>query len=202
MGCIGFMPHWAESVEGRSALFTLGSMQKKPFLYTPFSELVMNIEEKIVERERLAGEVERLRRQDKQIVFTNGCFDILHVGHTRYLAEARALGDALVVGLNSDESVRAIKGPLRPLVSQDQRAEVLAALQCVDRVVLFDEPDPLSLIRIVHPDILVKGADWAVDRIVGSDWVARNGGRVERIEVVPDVSTTALIERIRDRFCG
>jgi rfaE bifunctional protein nucleotidyltransferase chain/domain len=161
----------------------------------------MNVEEKIVERGRLGAVMDELYSHKNQIVFTNGCFDILHVGHTRYLNQARSLGDALVVGLNSDASVRSIKGDERPLVSQDQRAEVLAALRCVDIVTLFDEPDPLSLIKIVNPDILVKGADWAADRIVGSDWVIRNGGRVERIDMVPDISTTALIERILDRFC-
>ena len=160
----------------------------------------MSPEEKIIERERLAETMARLHRLKKRIVFTNGCFDILHVGHARYLNAARALGDLLVVGLNSDDSVRSIKGPRRPLVGQDQRAEVLAALQCVDIVTLFDEPDPLLLIQMVNPDILVKGSDWAEDHIIGSDWVIRNGGRVERIEVVPDVSTTAIIERIRDRF--
>jgi rfaE bifunctional protein nucleotidyltransferase chain/domain len=161
----------------------------------------MNVEEKIVERGRLGAVMDELYSHKNQIVFTNGCFDILHVGHTRYLNQARSLGDALVVGLNSDASVRSIKGDERPLVSQDQRAEVLAALRCVDIVTLFDEPDPLSLIKIVNPDILVKGADWAADRIVGSDWVIRNGGRVERIDMVPDISTTALIDRILDRFC-
>ena len=162
----------------------------------------MQPEEKIIERERLAEAMGRLHEQKKQIVFTNGCFDILHAGHTRYLNAARALGDVLVVGLNSDDSVRSIKGPSRPLINQDQRAEVLAALQCVDVVTFFDEPDPLSLIQMVNPNILVKGADWAVDQIIGSDWVIQHGGRVERIEVVPDISTTVLIERILDRFGG
>jgi D-beta-D-heptose 7-phosphate kinase/D-beta-D-heptose 1-phosphate adenosyltransferase len=160
----------------------------------------MNPGEKIIERGRLAETMARLHQQKKRIVFTNGCFDILHVGHARYLNAARALGDLLVVGLNSDNSVRSIKGPRRPLVGQDQRAEVLAALQCVDIVTLFDEPDPLFLIQMVNPNILVKGGDWAEDQIIGSDWVIQNGGRVERIEVVPDASTTALIERILERF--
>ena len=136
----------------------------------------------------------------KQIVFTNGCFDILHAGHARYLLTARSLGDVLVIGLNTDESVRSIKGPKRPLVDQAQRAEVLASLQCVDIVTFFDEPDPLALIHEVKPDILVKGADWALDHIIGGDFVTQNGGRVERIEAVPDISTTILIERILDRF--
>ena len=162
--------------------------------------MIMKIEEKIIKREKLAAVVGRLHRQKKQIVFTNGCFDILHTGHTRYLNKARSLGDVLLVGLNSDASVRTIKGPRRPLVEQDQRAEVLASLQCVDIVTFFDEPDPLNLIQEVKPDILVKGADWALDDIIGGDFVTRNGGRVERIEVVPDMSTTILIERILDRF--
>ena len=141
-----------------------------------------------------------LNSKKQQIVFTNGCFDILHVGHVRYLNAARALGDALVVGLNSDASMHAIKGPLRPLVAQAQRAEVLAALQCVDMVTVFDEPDPYALIQIVKPDVLVKGADWAADQIIGGDWVVQNGGRVERIDVVPGISTSTLIERIVERY--
>ena len=162
----------------------------------------MKIEKKIIERERLAIVLDRLHGEEKQIVFTNGCFDILHAGHARYLKTARSLGDVLVVGLNSDESVRSIKGPKRPLVEQVQRAEVLAGLQCVDIVTFFEEPDPLALIYDVKPDILVKGADWALEDIIGADWVIQNGGRVERIELVPDISTTILIDRIIDRFGG
>jgi D-beta-D-heptose 7-phosphate kinase/D-beta-D-heptose 1-phosphate adenosyltransferase len=161
---------------------------------------MMNPSEKIVERGQLAAKLAPLQAQNQQIVFTNGCFDILHVGHVRYLNAARALGNVLVVGLNSDASVRAIKGPGRPLVDQDQRAEVLAALQCVDFVTVFNEPDPLLLIQLVKPDVLVKGADWAVDEVIGGDWVKHNGGRVERIDVVPGASTSIIIERIVERY--
>ena len=141
------------------------------------------------------------RRAGQRVAFTNGCFDILHAGHVRYLAAARATCDMLVVGLNSDVSVRAIKGTRRPLNPEALRAEVLAGLSCVDCVVLFDEPDPLALIEALQPDVLVKGADWAEDRIIGADVVKKRGGRVERIDLVPDISTTALIDRIRERYC-
>lgn len=134
------------------------------------------------------------------MVFTNGCFDLLHLGHVRYLEEARSLGDFLVVGVNTDRSVSRIKGPLRPVTSQEERSEVLAALQCVDYVTLFDTPDPLPLIVALQPDILVKGADWAEDRIVGADVVLAKGGRVVRIPMIPNASTTAIIDRIVARF--
>lgn len=152
-----------------------------------------------VDRSGLREAMNALRSDRRRIVFTNGCFDLLHVGHVRYLAAARSFGDALVVGLNSDSSVRRIKGPRRPLTPQGQRAEVLAALQCVDLVAIFDEPDPLALIRQVRPDVLVKGADWALEEIIGADWVTANGGRVERVALVPEVSTSAIIARILDR---
>ncbi len=153
---------------------------------------------KIKSRPELAALLEDLRRQGKRIVFTNGCFDLMHVGHTRYLQAARELGDILVVGVNSDTSVRSLKkGPGRPIVPQAQRAEVLAALACVDYVVVFDEPDPGALIGALQPDVLVKGGDWAPDRIVGRDVVEARGGRVLTIPLVPGVSTTALIERIQ-----
>ena len=141
------------------------------------------------------------RRAGQRVAFTNGCFDILHAGHVRYLTAARATCDILVVGLNSDVSVRAIKGTRRPLNPEALRAEVLAGLRCVDCVVLFDEPDPLALIEALQPDVLVKGADWTEDRIVGADVVKKRGGRVERIDLVPDISTTDLITRIRERYC-
>ena len=134
------------------------------------------------------------------VVFTNGCFDLLHVGHTRYLAAARAQGDLLVVGLNTDRSVAGIKGPRRPLVPERERAEVLAGLACVDYVVLFDDADPLALIRALEPDVLVKGADWAEKDIVGADAVRARGGRVARIPVVPGASTSALIARVLERY--
>jgi rfaE bifunctional protein nucleotidyltransferase chain/domain len=143
----------------------------------------------------------RLKGRKKRIVFTNGCFDILHVGHIRYLRKARSLGDILVVGLNTDRSVRAIKGEKRPIVSQAERAEVLAALEFVDYVVFFDEPDPFALIEKVKPHILVKGADWSKDKIVGRDLVEKGGGRVVRIPLVPGASSSGVIERIIQAYC-
>ena len=151
---------------------------------------------KIVTAETLATRLDAARRSGKKVVFTNGCFDILHSGHVRYLAAAGATGDLLVVGLNSDVSVRLIKGQKRPIVNQEHRAELLAALDCVDYVVLFDSPDPLSLIQTLKPDVLVKGADWAEETIVGSDFVKANGGSVARISLVPEVSTSQIIEKI------
>ncbi|HEV8243496.1 MAG TPA: D-glycero-beta-D-manno-heptose 1-phosphate adenylyltransferase [Nitrospirales bacterium] len=153
--------------------------------------------EKILTASALMTALNARRARKERIVFTNGCFDLLHVGHTRYLQEARKLGDCLVVGLNSDASVRAIKSDGRPVVPQAQRAEVLAALACVDHVVIFDEPDPQNLIARVQPDILVKGGDWPIDQIVGREIVQARGGRVVTIPLVPDVSTTSLIRRIK-----
>ena len=142
---------------------------------------------------------ERLRAAGRTVVFTNGVFDLLHVGHLRYLQQARALGDALIVGLNSDRSVREVKGADRPITAEDERAEILEALACVDAVVIFDEPTPHDLIEALQPDILVKGADWAADAIVGRDIVEERGGRVVRVPIEPGHSTTALIEKIRSR---
>jgi len=131
-------------------------------------------------------------------VFTNGCFDLMHIGHTRYLQAAKDLGDLLVVGVNSDASVKILnKAPDRPIVSDVQRAEVIAALGCVDYVILFNEPDPHSLIAALQPDVLVKGGDWALERIVGREIVEARGGLVKTIPLVPDMSTTSLIQRIR-----
>jgi len=145
-------------------------------------------------RRRLAA----LRRAGKRIVFTNGVFDLLHPGHVRYLRAARQLGDVLVVGLNSDRSVRRLgKGPERPLVRQGDRAEVLAALEMVDYVVIFDDDTPYELIRAVAPDVLVKGGDWPVDRIVGADVVLARGGTVKALPFAPGYSTTQLIARSR-----
>jgi len=129
------------------------------------------------------------------VVFTNGCFDLLHPGHVRYLAAARARGDLLVVGVNSDRSVRKLKGPGRPVQTEDARAEVLAALEAVDHVLVFDAPTPLETILALEPDVLAKGADWAADEIVGGDEVRSWGGRVARIPVVPGQSTTRLVAR-------
>jgi D-glycero-beta-D-manno-heptose 1-phosphate adenylyltransferase len=156
--------------------------------------------DKVLTSAQLVPLLDRARTQKKRIVFTNGCFDLLHVGHTRYLQAAKALGDILVVGVNSDSSVRSLnKSPDRPIVSESQRAEVLAALCCVDYVVMFTEPDPLNLITTLQPDVLVKGGDWAVERIVGRDVVERRGGTVRTIPLVPGMSTTTLIQRIRSQ---
>jgi D-beta-D-heptose 7-phosphate kinase/D-beta-D-heptose 1-phosphate adenosyltransferase len=160
----------------------------------------MNTPSKILTPDALESELIQVRASGKKIVFTNGCFDILHLGHVRYLSLARSHGDILVVGLNSDDSVRRIKGHHRPIVEQSQRAEVLAALWFVDYVTHFDEADPLMLIKRLRPDILVKGDDWPLDRIIGADFVQKNGGRVVRVPVVPDISTSIIIQRIKERF--
>ena len=136
------------------------------------------------------------RRRGKKIVFTNGCFDILHAGHVRYLKKARSLGDALIVGLNSDSSIRAIKGETRPIVPERERAEVLSALECVDHIVIFKDETPLRLIETIKPDVLAKGADWAAKDIVGGECVKKNGGRIARVTLVKGKSTTNIISRI------
>jgi rfaE bifunctional protein nucleotidyltransferase chain/domain len=160
----------------------------------------MDVSVKIVTTAQLAAGLNKARQAGKKIVFTNGCFDILHVGHVKYLGAAKSEGDLLIVGLNSDASVRSIKGDRRPLVNQDQRAEILASLAFVDYVVIFDEPDPLGLIQTIKPDILVKGADWREENIVGAEFVKSIGGRIRRVNLVPEASTTALIERIVQRY--
>lgn len=137
------------------------------------------------------------RGRGLRVVFTNGVFDLLHPGHVRYLKAARAEGDALIVAVNSDRSVRAIKGPTRPIIPEAERAEVLAALGCVDAVVIFDEDTPADIIRVVQPDVLVKGADWAADRIVGRDTVEARGGRVVRIPIEQGWSTTGIVKRMQ-----
>jgi rfaE bifunctional protein nucleotidyltransferase chain/domain len=151
---------------------------------------------KILKLSDLVKVLESLREAGKRIVFTNGCFDILHAGHVRYLAAARSKGDILVLGLNSDISVKSIKPENRPIVSQDQRAEVLAGLACVDYITIFDEPDPLALIQTIKPDVLIKGADWKEAEIIGSNVVKSYGGKVIRIEVVPGISTSLIIQKI------
>jgi rfaE bifunctional protein nucleotidyltransferase chain/domain len=139
----------------------------------------------------------RRRAEDKTIVFTNGVFDLLHPGHVRYLQDARRLGDTLIVGVNSDRSVRSNKGPSRPIVPEHERAEVLAALACVDAVVIFDDATPLAVIAAIQPDVLVKGADWGEGAIVGREVVESRGGRVVRMALSPGHSTTALIAKIQ-----
>lgn len=151
----------------------------------------------VLSREAAAALAAQLRARRETVVFTNGVFDLLHPGHVRYLQDARALGGALIVGLNSDASVRRNKGPDRPINPEGERAEVLAALACVDAVVIFDEDTPAAIVRAIQPDVLVKGADWPADQIVGRDTVEARGGRVVLMNVEPGYSTTAIIERIR-----
>jgi D-beta-D-heptose 7-phosphate kinase/D-beta-D-heptose 1-phosphate adenosyltransferase len=140
-----------------------------------------------------------LRQNGRTVVFTNGVFDLLHPGHVRYLQAARREGDALIVGVNSDRSARGHKGPSRPITPEGERAEILAALGCVTAAVVFDEPTPAGIIRQVRPHVLVKGADWPADQIVGRDTVEADGGRVVRVEVEPGWSTTSIIARAADR---
>jgi rfaE bifunctional protein nucleotidyltransferase chain/domain len=144
-----------------------------------------------------AAWAERVRRAGKRVVFTNGVFDLVHPGHIRYLRAARELGDTLIVAINSDQSARGNKGPGRPVNLERERAEVLAALAVVDAVVLFDERTPHEIVTRIQPDVLVKGADWAADEIVGRDVVEARGGRVVRIDLAPGFSTSKLIEKIR-----
>ncbi len=156
--------------------------------------------EKLLDRLKIPALVRDLRQAKKSIVFTNGCFDILHAGHVSYLAEAARQGDCLILGLNSDQSVKSIKGPKRPVIHELHRAQVLSALACIDYIVVFNEPDPGSLIREITPDVLVKGADWNEDQIIGADWVKNAGGRVVRVKLSPDISTTLIIEKIVKTF--
>ena len=159
---------------------------------TPFSGRYLTLEEMIAERKRL-------KAAGKRLVFTNGCFDILHLGHATYLAWARAQGDALVVAINTDASVRRNKGPKRPIVGQDDRAALLLALRCVDYVILFDEDTPERVISAIVPDVLVKGRDWA-GNVVGSDIVEAAGGEVRLADLVAGRSTTGIIERVLDVY--
>jgi rfaE bifunctional protein nucleotidyltransferase chain/domain len=152
---------------------------------------------KIVSQHELILLTAHEKRNGRRVVFTNGCFDLLHPGHVRCLAEARALGDLLVVAVNSDRSVRGNKGPERPLVPQNDRAEVLAALSSVDYVTIFDEPTPREIIARVLPSVLVKGADWAPNDVVGREEVEAAGGRVVSIPFAPGYSTTDLLQKIR-----
>jgi len=142
--------------------------------------------------------VDKEKDEGKKIVFTNGCFDILHQGHVRYLSEAKKLGDYLIVGLNSDRSIRNIKGNNRPLMTEGERAELLAALCFVDGVVIFNEDDPLAIIKYLQPHILVKGADWDEDDIIGAEFIKKIGGEVKRIPLIPNMSTSNFIRRIID----
>ncbi len=155
---------------------------------------------KILDRSACAREVARLKAEGKKVVFSNGVFDLLHVGHLRYLASARALGDALVIGLNSDSSVKALKGDKRPILPEAERAELLAGLACVDMVCVFSEEDPRELIKALVPSILVKGGDWSVDKILGRDTVEAAGGKVLSLPFVEGRSSTSIVQSILERY--
>jgi rfaE bifunctional protein nucleotidyltransferase chain/domain len=157
--------------------------------------------EKIVSYADIREIASAYRTLGRSIVFTNGCFDILHAGHVTYLEEAARQSDILMIGLNSDRSVATIKGQKRPVINERHRARVLAALEFVDHIVLFDAPDPHELIEIILPDVLVKGADWSENEIVGADIVKAAGGRVERVRLLPEISTTRIIEKIVSLYC-
>jgi rfaE bifunctional protein nucleotidyltransferase chain/domain len=156
------------------------------------------IQNRIYNRESLIRQCHIWRQSSRKIVFTNGCFDILHHGHLDYLAKAADQGNILIVGVNTDASVQGLKGPERPLTNENDRTFQVASLLCVDAVCLFEEETPLSLIEALQPDVLVKGGDYTIDRIVGADYVQSNGGRVEIIPFVQGYSTTGLIDRIRN----
>ncbi len=156
--------------------------------------------DKILTLDEAMTALTRWHEEGKKVVFTNGCFDIVHLGHVDYLEKARALGDKLVLGLNTDASVSRLKGPLRPVVNEMARARLMAALSFVDTVILFDEPTPLQLIEAIGPDILVKGDDYSVENIVGADFVLAKGGEVKTIPLVKGYSTSSLIEKIRAAY--
>jgi rfaE bifunctional protein nucleotidyltransferase chain/domain len=153
--------------------------------------------EKIWTRAELESQVQKVKKQNKTIVFTNGCFDILHAGHVHYLQETASLADFFIVGVNSDDSVKRLeKSPARPLQNESSRSAVMSALGCVDAVVVFDEDTPKQIIEIITPDVLVKGGDYEIKDIVGADWVTQHGGRVTTIEFLPGYSTTAIEKKI------
>jgi len=156
--------------------------------------------EQFLEPAKLAPILQNLQKQGKKVVFTNGVFDLLHLGHVTYLKEARRQGDLLVVALNSDASVKRIKGPLKPLIPLAERAEMLLALDCVDYTTSFEEADPFNVIQALQPDVLVKGGDWAVDKIIGGDLVKARGGKVLNIPVVEGRSTTNVIQTVVERY--
>jgi rfaE bifunctional protein nucleotidyltransferase chain/domain len=157
---------------------------------------------KILTREVLQKKLEELRKKGNKIAFTNGCFDILHVGHIRYLREAKKTADVLVLALNSDSSVRSIKGEKRPLVTEHERAEIIAALEFIDFVTIFEESTPLELINYLKPDILIKGGDWLEENVVGREEVMKWGGRVAIIPEVEGKSTTNVVEKIKNLYCS
>ncbi len=157
---------------------------------------------KILERNALKDELEKLRKKGETVAFTNGCFDILHVGHVRYLREAKKTADVLVLALNSDSSVRSIKGEKKPLVPEKERAEILAALEFIDFVTIFPELTPLELINYLKPDILIKGGDWPEEKVVGREEIKKWGGRVKIIPEIKGKSTTNIVEKIKKLYCS
>ncbi|MGZ3604866.1 MAG: D-glycero-beta-D-manno-heptose 1-phosphate adenylyltransferase [Thermodesulfobacteriota bacterium] len=158
------------------------------------------MKKKIKERKELLRIIKNLKAKGKRVVFTNGCFDLLHLGHVRYLEEAKALGDVLVVGVNSDSSVRKLKGPKRPILPEEERTEILSGLGCVDYITIFNEADPLKLITSLKPNLLVKGGDWTREQIVGREVVERSGGELVIIPFVQGASTSNVIDTILKRF--
>ena len=158
------------------------------------------MKDKIKKREELLRIIKDLKAKSKRIIFTNGCFDLLHVGHIRYLEEAKTLGDILIVGVNSDASVQKLKGPKRPVLPVEERTEILSGLECVDYITIFDELDPLALITSLQPNVLVKGGDWAKEQTIGKEVVERSGGEVVIIPFVKGASTSNLIETILKRY--
>lgn len=155
---------------------------------------------KLVDIENIEALGDALHHKGKKIVFTNGCFDILHAGHVLYLKSAKELGDILVLGLNSDASVARLKGSTRPIVNQEERSIVLAGLEAIDYICIFTEDTPLRLITLLKPDVLVKGGDWSVDQIVGADFVLNHGGKVQSLQFVPGLSSSSIIERVISRL--
>ena len=190
---LGVFPTWVVAV---GALMTVGVAPVAP------SAESKDFMKKILTRHELAAELIHLRAAGKKAVFTNGVFDLLHVGHLRYLNQARALGDVLIIGLNSDESVKRLKGDKRPILPESERAELLAGLACVDYVCIFGEDDPRELIKAATPSVLVKGGDWPVDKILGRDTVEAAGGRVLSLPFVEGRSTTSIVESIIGRYAG
>lgn len=152
---------------------------------------------RVLNSDSLLYSLNQYRSENKKIVFTNGCFDLLHIGHITYLEEAKKQGAILIVGINTDESVRKLKGPTRPIQNENDRAEILAALKAVDHCILFSEETPLNLIKKIRPDVLVKGGDWKTDKIIGSDFVLSYGGAVKSLNYVDGKSTTIIIEKLK-----
>lgn len=156
--------------------------------------------EKIKKKEEISHIAEKLKAENKVIIFTNGCFDILHSGHIKYLYDAKKLGDILIVGLNSDSSIKRIKGEKRPIINQEERAYIISALEMIDFIVIFDDDTPYELIKCIKPNILVKGGDWDIEKIVGKDIVESYGGKVLNIPFVEGKSTSNIIQRILDVY--